>query len=258
MLKGSYFSDQRLEIIILGPMRGEKKDTSLQIRNAMQKILEEAKAQEILRRYGITPENIKINRPEQWQSSGIEGEVFFNLDTADLVVVNIPPREGEKNTTPNVFYELGLVHALGLPYILIIEEGNEVPFYMRSTRYYPVKNFKLPALVRILREPMYTFIDDSAPYSFTENIIFRFYEGLPVVDISAAVGLTTRLLYEFCTESFKGWEFYLPLSRQNQKTGHCQAPQHFQYLSAGCRNSKKYPDGTRSTFDVRTAFPQCP
>jgi len=41
MFKTSYFTDQRLEIIILGPMRGEKKDSSLHIRNAVSKILKE-------------------------------------------------------------------------------------------------------------------------------------------------------------------------------------------------------------------------
>lgn len=203
----SYFSDQRLEIIVLGPMRGEKKDTSRVIHNAIYKILQEKKSRDMLGGYGISEDNIKISYPEQWKSASIEGDVFFNLDTADLVVFNITPRENETNATPNVFYELGLVHALGLPYLLVIQEGHEVPFYMRSTRYYEVKDFKEPSLVKVLREPIQTFIANESTYSFTENIISRFYEGLPVVDISAAVGLATGYYINFVSRILKDGGF---------------------------------------------------
>ena len=74
--------------------------------------------------------------------------MFSKLDTADLVIFNITPRIDETNTSPNVFYELGLVHALGLPYLIVVQEGNEVPFYLKSTRYYEVKDFKEPGLVK--------------------------------------------------------------------------------------------------------------
>lgn len=207
MYQSSYFSDQRLEIIILGPMRGEKADTSLYIRNAIAAILKEPPSSAILDRHGVTDDNIKISYPEQWKSASIEGDVFFNLDTADLVVFNITPREGEINTTPNVFYELGLVHALGLPYLLLIEEGHEVPFYMRGTRYYVVKAFEEAELVKVLREPIVSFISDESTFSFTENIISRFYEGLPVVDISAAVGLATGYYMNFVRRILKDGGF---------------------------------------------------
>ena len=110
MFKTSYYTDQRLEIVILGPMRGEKNDSSIQIRNALKKILREKKSKELLEKHGVIDKNIAITFPEEWKGSSIERDVFSKLDTADLVVFNITPREGETNPSPNVFYELGLVH----------------------------------------------------------------------------------------------------------------------------------------------------
>ena len=39
------------------------------------------------------------------------------------------------NKNPNVFYEIGLVHALGKPVILITKNKEDVPFDLRHRRY---------------------------------------------------------------------------------------------------------------------------
>jgi len=38
-------------------------------------------------------------------------------------------------SNPNVFYEVGLCHAISKPVILLIEEGDQVPFDLRGIRY---------------------------------------------------------------------------------------------------------------------------
>ncbi|WP_339678068.1 STING domain-containing protein [Cyclobacterium marinum] len=207
MFKTSYFADQRLEIVILGPMRGEENDSSIQIRNALKEILQDENCRGYLDKYGVTEANVSITFPEEWKGSSIERDVFSKLDTADLVVFNITPRAGETNPSPNVFYELGLVHSLGLPYLVLVQDEIEIPFYLRGIRCYTVKAFEKEELTETLYPPIENFLSDNSPFSFTENIITRFYEGLPVVDISAAVGLATGYYMNFVRRILKDGGF---------------------------------------------------
>ena len=207
MFKTSYFADQRLEIVILGPMRGEENDSSIQIRNALKEILQDENCRGYLEKYGVTEANVSITFPEEWKGSSIERDVFSKLDTADLVVFNITPRAGETNPSPNVFYELGLVHSLGLPYLVLVQDEIEIPFYLRGIRCYTVKAFEKEELIETLHPPIENFLSDNSPFSFTENIITRFYEGLPVVDISAAVGLATGYYMNFVRRILKDGGF---------------------------------------------------
>ncbi|MDO6436194.1 hypothetical protein Q4534_02190 [Cyclobacterium sp. 1_MG-2023] len=207
MFKTAYFADQRLEIVILGPMRGEENDSSIQIRNALKEILQDKNCRGYLDKYGVPEDNVSITFPEEWRGASIERDVFSKLDTADLVVFNITPREGETNPSPNVFYELGLVHSLGLPYLILVQDEIEIPFYLKGIRCYVVKAFEKEELIKSLHQPLENFLSDNSPYSFTENIISRFYEGLPVVDISAAVGLATGYYMNFVRRILKDGGF---------------------------------------------------
>ena len=38
---------------------------------------------------------------------------------------------------PNVFYEIGIAHTVGKPVVLITQSSEDVPFDLRSIRYYP-------------------------------------------------------------------------------------------------------------------------
>ena len=202
MFKKSYHSDNQLEIVILGAMRGLKNDSSKRIKQALAEILDEDKAVTILFDKGIK-EKANITYPEEWQDHHIEDGVFDKLDVADLIIINITPKEGKTDPTPNVFYELGLIHALGIPYLIVIKDGYELPFYIRNTRVYPVKNFGVQHLKKILRNPIYSFIDEQDPNEFTQNVISRFYNGLPIIDISATVGLATGYYMNFVRRILK-------------------------------------------------------
>lgn len=125
-------------------------------------------------------------------------DVLTWLDVADLVIVNLTPLEGPAGKSPssNAYYELGLVHALGLPVILLAQEGTDVPFYFRTSRYYEVADFTVPVLVEALRNPIQRFLVPANSNSFSDNRVTQFY-GLPIVDISAAVGLATGYYHNF-------------------------------------------------------------
>lgn len=67
MFKTAYFADQRLEIVILGPMRGEENDSSIQIRNALKEILQDKNCRGYLDKYGVPEDNVSITFPEEWR-----------------------------------------------------------------------------------------------------------------------------------------------------------------------------------------------
>ncbi len=202
MFRKSYNADNRLEIVILGAMRGTKADSSKKIREAVLALLSENKARTILFDKGISSDPI-VTYPEEWKEHHIAEGVFDKLDTADLIIVNITPKAGKTDPTPNVFYELGLIHALGIPYLTVIREGFKVPFYIRNNKYIKVRNFGVQTLKKSLRNTLYDFIDDDVPNTFTQNDISRFYNGLPVIDISATVGLATGYYMNFVRRILK-------------------------------------------------------
>src|SRR5690606_26084469 len=115
--------------------------------------------------------------------------ILKRVDIADLVVVNLTPKDGPKAApSPNVFYELGLLHALGIPVISIAEEGTDIPFYALTNRAVMVSQFSKEEIKSKLRHTLSTFLNPEDYTDFTDNRITQFYGGLPIIDISAAVG----------------------------------------------------------------------
>lgn len=67
--------------------------------------------------------NFRVERADHEKTPGIVTEGIINkIIDADLVVADLT----EKN--PNVMYELAVRHALGKPFVQMMEEGEELPF----------------------------------------------------------------------------------------------------------------------------------
>ena len=58
----------------------------------------------------------------------ILGDIVFSIASADLIVADLT------DSNPNVYYELGLAHALRKPVILLGQDMDEIPFDIRSYR----------------------------------------------------------------------------------------------------------------------------
>lgn len=190
-----YSSDRQLDILVLGPMGDvETEPSTISIQKALNALLEETEFQALLTRHH-THLN-KVHVPEGQSQPEIVQNILALLDSADLAVFDLTPKAANADRA-NVFYELALVHALGIPALLIIKEGNEVPFYARTTTQYRVPDFALTTLTKVLREPLREFLDlENRTTTFTNDRVSQFY-GLPIVDISAAVGLATGYYYNF-------------------------------------------------------------
>ncbi|QVI75552.1 hypothetical protein [Pseudomonas syringae] len=72
---------------------------------------------------------LEVQRGDEKASGGdIFNQILKAIISARVIVANITGRN------PNVFYELGIAHALNKPVILVCEQGNDVPFDLQSKR----------------------------------------------------------------------------------------------------------------------------
>lgn len=72
---------------------------------------------------------LEVLRGDERASGGdIFNQILKAIVSARVIVANITGRN------PNVFYELGIAHALNKPVILVCEQGNDVPFDLQSKR----------------------------------------------------------------------------------------------------------------------------
>lgn len=65
---------------------------------------------------------------EQYMSGSILSHIIKEIASASIVIANLDGRN------PNVFYELGIVHAMGKPVIMVASNLEGVPFDLQSQR----------------------------------------------------------------------------------------------------------------------------
>lgn len=194
-MSNTYNADRRLDILVLGPMGEEGLDPStLRIQNAVFALLEEPALRQLLARHNVNATTAHV--PQGQNQAEIVQNILSLLDTADLCLFDLTPKAANPDRA-NVFYELALVHALGIPAHVLIQDGHRAPFYANTTAQNRVKDFEVATLINALRGPLLEFLDlEDRRYDFTNDRVSQFY-GLPVVDISAAVGLATGYYYNF-------------------------------------------------------------
>jgi nucleoside 2-deoxyribosyltransferase len=190
--------ERRLDVLVLGPMGEDDRGpaSTLPIQDAIENLLQEDALRDLLNTHNIQEHTVHV--PAGQNESEIVANILGLLDTADLVVFNLTPKQ-ENPDRANVFYELGLVHALGIPAMLVVQEDTVVPFYAQSTQQYRVREFSVEALTDALRSPIRSFLDfenEESTTTFVNDRVTQFYR-LPIVDISAAVGLATGYYFNF-------------------------------------------------------------
>jgi len=77
----------------------------------------------------LEEEGFSVGRADESRGSrNIMHDVVQGISSADLVVADLT------GANPNVYYELGIAHALGRPTILLTQDLEEVPFDLRAYR----------------------------------------------------------------------------------------------------------------------------
>ncbi|MDM0001792.1 hypothetical protein QTI24_24505 [Variovorax sp. J22P240] len=116
----------------------------------------------------------KVTCPENWRGQNIRANVFVSIDGADFFVFDMSARPEEPTSSPNVICELGLVHALGLPYVMISNEGSELRFYLRGFRTILLPSENYPDEERLaehLREDLLALLEPTNKYDYAANPI---------------------------------------------------------------------------------------
>lgn len=73
---------------------------------------------------------MRCNRADDiWENHAIMDDIVALIDRSAVVVCDCTGRN------PNVFYEIGLAHAIGKDVILITQSGDDVPFDLKQFRY---------------------------------------------------------------------------------------------------------------------------
>lgn len=68
------------------------------------------------------------------QPGAINDEIRAHLALDPMVVVDLAGTEPEEDPNPNVMYELGIRHALGLPLVMMAWKGQRLPFDVSNQR----------------------------------------------------------------------------------------------------------------------------
>ncbi len=79
---------------------------------------------------------------------GIVDQIWQGIRRADAVIVDIT------GNNPNVFYELGLAHALGKEVILLAQGDRDLPFDIKTTRYLQYDPKKLCELGKAVEDAL--------------------------------------------------------------------------------------------------------
>ncbi len=87
-------------------------------------------------------------------------DIVVGINNADIIIADLT------NLNANVFYELGLAHAMNKKVIIITQDISELPFDIKSYRanQYSLLFYKLPKLIDKLRELLAGAIDGSIQY----------------------------------------------------------------------------------------------
>jgi hypothetical protein len=77
---------------------------------------------------GKTNFNVEVSK-DLAQPGTITDQIWYGIRSSDVVVADVT------DNNPNVFYELGLAHALGKEVIVITQPGGKVPFNISISRF---------------------------------------------------------------------------------------------------------------------------
>jgi hypothetical protein len=180
-----------LSIVILGPME-QRKDgqVTAQSRTLDLKSLVEGIVADIQKEPAYRDFQFRVAPPESNDTHLIVQGVLNLIEDSGLAIVDF------SDNTPNVAYEAGIIHALGVPHILTTRDPT-TPFYFRTVQH--IANLQIDRARGYvkgtpvhddLRKMILSFISDtSATSGYSDSQIAQYYGNLPIVDIAGPSGL---------------------------------------------------------------------
>lgn len=115
----------------------------------------------------LTQAGYDVSRADNIRSQqNIIKDIVIGIATSELIVADLT------DSNPNVYYELGIAHALRKPVVLLTQEIDDLPFDLRSYRVIPYKtHFAEVSKARVqLHDVAQGFLNDEVPF------------GSPIID----------------------------------------------------------------------------
>jgi len=175
-------------LLVLGPMQHRAGDTVIRQSNTKRvgEILDQMS--QALAVSGIKP--FRVVTPESPNETTIIELVMSEIEQADLVVLDLT------GNRPSVAYEVGIIHALGIPHIFVTED-EETSFYFSSVRVVLGLQIQAdfdPASPGPSQGELFgrlkTFLSGAdARTSMAGNILTSHFEGLPIIDLAGPAGM---------------------------------------------------------------------
>ena len=133
----------------------------------------------------------EIHDPHDLIGRNIVERVFAKIDDADLAVADISHR------SPNVFYEIAFLDALGTPVIMLDKSGNTPPFYFTHDSITLLQEYSEQEIITKTKEQISQHMDPSRDVNLADNIMTNYYEGSSLIDISASAGIAVGFFQNF-------------------------------------------------------------
>lgn len=117
--------------------------------------------------------------------------VFGFLDQADLVIADI------SYDSPNTFYEIAYLHALGTPVIYLAKKTSKIPFYFQSLLVMKVDQYTPENIQNVIFDPIDFTVTTSEAPAEADNLITQYFGSTPMLHASAERGVATGYFYNF-------------------------------------------------------------
>jgi nucleoside 2-deoxyribosyltransferase len=139
--------------------------------------------------------NFKLITPEEGAHENIMRQVLLTLEQADILIADI------SGQNPNVFYELGIYHSFGKPYITVNDKSfksklQSTPFDIASYRYVDIDLTDVEHSKRMIGQRLDHILENIDKLDYFSNPVTDFYRS-PVAEIPTAVGLSKNYTRNF-------------------------------------------------------------
>tara|TARA_R110000751_G_scaffold155100_5_gene260247 strand:+ start:4537 stop:5646 length:1110 start_codon:yes stop_codon:yes gene_type:complete len=185
-------SPPEIRIFVIGPMGPEPDDQGLPLARHIPNIVTAAR-----QTIAAIPDLPRCNLlwPTEMPGADVPRDVFSNIAHCDLAIADI------SNASANVFYELAILHAMGVP-TMPVTRGGRNKFYLAHSLIQDVADFRVETLKDAFAAPgqdglgalerMIRRRRDTA-----SNPISTHFNGIHLVNVAAATGLATGQFFNF-------------------------------------------------------------
>ncbi|MEM9128447.1 MAG: hypothetical protein AAGA97_01845, partial [Pseudomonadota bacterium] len=193
------FFSAPLRLFIIGPMSDDRSDDQgLSLSKHIPNIASATKSaiKEIKKRNPGFSRPVEVISPPN-EIGDIVGPIFNHIMHCNIAIADI------SDASPNVFYELSLLHANGVPVILLTQNKRNA-FYLLQMNILNVQDFSVETLIAALDpagvgdEPGQLEKVLHTPKEFqASNPITKHFNGVHLINVAAATGLATGQFFNF-------------------------------------------------------------